>query len=397
MPAQGVIDLTHRSSSAPDVIVIGGGVIGLATAWQAAEHDLSVLVVERDAVCAGTSHVAAGMLAPVSEADPSEPALLELGVRSARAYPGFIDALRERSPLDPAYLRCGTLLVARDRDAAEALARAHALRQRLGLAVERLRGSQARAVEPALAPTLRLALELAEDHAVDPRALATALADALRRAGGAIREGCDVAGLLVSGARVIGVRLRDGEQLHAGQVVVAAGVWSGRLGGLPPEAQIPIHPVKGQILRLRDPAGPGLLSRVVRQEGAYVVPRGDGRYVLGATMEERGFDQTVTAGAVFELLREAVELVPGLSELQIEEISAGLRPGTPDNAPIIGAGALDGLHWATGHYRNGILLAPVTAELILAGLRGEVPPAELAPARFAPAPSAVAAEAVAAP
>ena len=171
----------------------------------------------------------------------------------------------------------------------------------------------------------------------------------------------------------------------AEQVVIAAGAWSDRLGGIPEEARVPIHPVKGQILRLHDPAGPGLLSRVVRIAGGYIVPRGDGRYVLGGTMEERGFDTTVTAGAAFDLLRDAIELVPGVSELVLDELSAGLRPTTADNAPAIGPGALPGLHWAVGHHRNGILLAPITAELVLAGLLGEDLPAlavSLHPTRF---------------
>ena len=170
--------------------------------------------------------------------------------------------------------------------------------------------------------------------------------------------------------------LRNGELVPAGQVVVAAGAWSGAIGGIPDPARVAVRPVKGQILRLHDPAGPGLLNGVLRMGGGYIVPRGDGRYVLGATMEERGFDTTVTAGAAFELLREAVELVPGIGELVLDELSAGLRPTTADNLPVLGPGALGGLHWATGHYRNGILLTPVTAEIVAGALAGV--PAEIA-------------------
>jgi glycine oxidase len=190
---------------------------------------------------------------------------------------------------------------------------------------------------------------------------------------------------------VDGVTLAGGSRLTAPQVVVAAGPWSGELAGLPEHARVPVRPIKGQILRLHDPAGPGLLTRVLRMRPGYVVPRGDGRYVIGGTMEERGFDDTVTAGGVFEMLRDAIELVPGLSELVIDELSAGMRPGTPDNAPLIGAGALPGLQWATGHYRNGILLAPVTAELIVASVLGGASEsaAPFAPARFAPSPAGV--------
>ncbi len=186
--------------------------------------------------------------------------------------------------------------------------------------------------------------------------------------------------------------LEDGERLPAEQVVLAAGPWSGRIDGLPPGAAVPVRPVKGQILRLRDPAGAGLLRRVLRFRGGYLVPRGDGRYVLGATVEEQGFGLAPTAGGVYELLRDARELVPGISELEIDELSVGLRPGTPDNAPAIGRGAVPGLIWATGHYRNGILLAPLTAELVAGVLAGGQPDdpllAACLPDRFTPAEAA---------
>jgi len=180
------------------------------------------------------------------------------------------------------------------------------------------------------------------------------------------------------------------ELVPARHVVIAAGPWSGSIPGLPAEARVPVRPVKGQLLRLRDPAGPGLLERVVRFAGGYLVPRADGRYVLGATVEERGFERHATAGGVYELLRDAHELVPGVSELQIEELCVGLRPGTPDNMPVLGPGAIDGLTWATGHYRNGILLAPLTAELVAGALAGESPgplPAACRPDRFVRMPA----------
>ena len=182
-----------------------------------------------------------------------------------------------------------------------------------------------------------------------------------------------------------GVRLADGERLAAGSVVIAAGAWAGSLAGVPADARVPVRPVKGQLLRLRDPAGPGLLERVLRTEDFYVVPRGDGDYVLGATVEERGFDDAVTAGALHDLLRDAVEVIPGITELELVEARAGLRPGTPDNAPAVGPSELDGLHWATGHYRHGVLLAPLTADLVVDGLTGAAPGADaalLAPGRF---------------
>jgi glycine oxidase len=366
---------------------VGGGAIGLAVAWRAAGRGLSVVVLERDRPGCGTSHVAAGMLAPVSEATLTEQALIPLGLASARLYPGFVDELKDGSGIDPGYLACGTVVVARDRDEAEALERELELRRSLGLSVQRLRASATRELAPALAPTVRLGFLAPGDHAVDPRRLTEALAAALTRAGGVIRSGT-----LVAGVEPHALLTADGTQVPADQVVIAAGVWAGALEGIPDYARVPLHPVKGQILRLHDPAGPGLLTRVLRMGGGYIVPRGDGRYVLGATMEERGFDTTVTAGAVFELLRDAGELVPGVSELVIDELSAGLRPATPDNAPAIGPAAVPGVHWAVGHHRNGILLAPITAEIVASSLAGEEPPqvgAPFTPARFAGQPLGV--------
>src|SRR4051794_18554944 len=362
MPAKGAM----TSTEAPDVTVVGGGVIGLSVAWAAARRGLSVTVLDRGALGDGASRVAAGMLAPVSEAEAGEPALLRAGLASAARWPDFAAALEEASGAPSGYRRCGTLVVARDADEAEALDRERALREQLGVPVERLRSSEARRLEPGLAPGVRAALDVPVDHAVDPRTLVAALVLACEHAG---------------------VVLRPGEEVHelpsAGRVVLATGAWAGP----------PVRPVKGQILRLRDPDGPGLVERVIRGahtaggrgSGFYLVPRGDGRYVLGATMEERGFDTTVTAGGVRELLQEAQLVVPGLDELVLEEAAAGLRPGTPDNGPLLGERP-DGVILATGHHRNGILLAPLTGEAIAALLVGEALPevaAPFAPGRFA--------------
>ncbi len=334
-------------------------------AWRARARGLSVVVLERDDLGAGTSRVAAGMLAPVAEAEAGERPLLALGLESAQRWPAFADELRDASGLDLDYRACGTLMVARDRDEAEALERERDLRQRLGLRVERVLPSAARRLEPALAPTLRGALDLPDDHVVDPRLVCAALARAAERAGAVLRTGVEVDDLAA---------------LPAEQVVVAAGPWSGAFG-----AEARVRPVKGQSLRLRDPAGPGLVQRVLRWDGGYLAPRGDGRYVLGATSEERGFDTAMTGLGVYELLRDASELVPGVLELEIEEVLAGLRPGTPDNAPILGRSQDDPrIVWATGHYRNGVLLAPVTADIVVAELAGEPVDHAFGPARFAP-------------
>ena len=369
--------------------MVGGGIIGLAVAWRARERGLSVSVLERDVTGRGASRVAAGMLAPVSEVEFGEGGrrLLDLGLRSAAMWPTFASQLQAAAEMPVGLRPTGTLLLARDDDEARELERQIAFRESLGLRALRMRPSEARACEPALAPTIRLALELPDDHSVDPRLALDALKRACLSTGVGLREQASVARLLLDGPGVSGVELDDGERIPAPAVVIAMGAWTAALGGLPSGVGVPVRPVKGQTLRLRDPSGPGLLHRAVRFEGGYLVPRADGSYVLGGTLEERGFDESATAGAAYELLRDAHELVPGVSELEIEELCVGLRPGTPDNAPAIGQSALAGLTWATGHYRNGILLAPLTAELVVATLAGDSPADPLlgacAPERFA--------------
>jgi glycine oxidase len=363
------------TSSSFDVAVAGGGAIGLACAWRAAERGLSTVVVDAGEDAAW--RVAAGMLAPVTESQFGEDELLELNLRGAAMFADFCAELAEASGEDPGLRATGTLAVARDRDEAAALDRLLAFRRAHGLDVERLRPSQARRLEPALAPTVRLALDVPGDHSVDPRRLVAALATAFERAGGTLRRGT------VAALDAEGLRLADGEVVRAEQVLLATGAAQIEL---PDEIRVPVRPVLGQTLRLRDASGAGLIDRTIRGIDAYLVPRADGEYVLGATMEERGWDTAPTAGAVYELLRDMSELVPGVLELEVTELLAGLRPATPDNLPAIGAGARDGLLWATGHFRNGIVLAPVTADLIAAALTGEPLPGWAAPAdprRFA--------------
>jgi glycine oxidase len=347
-----------------DLAVAGGGAIGLACAWRAAERGLRTVVL--DAGDPGAWEVAAGMLAPVAEVDFGGAPVLELGLRSARAFPGFCAALADYG-VDPGYRPGGTLVVARDRDEAEALDRLLAFRRELDLEVERLLPSRARRLEPALAPTVRLALDAPGDHSVDPRRMVAAMAAAFERTGGTLRRHTRVTAVVTEDGRAVGVRAGDGV-VRADRVLLAPGTGS---VDLPEAARVPVRPVKGQVLRLRDPRGPGLVERTIRGAEAYLVPRADGGYVLGATMEERGFDTAPTAGGVYELLRDMSEIVPGVLELEVEELRAGLRPATPDNLPAVGRGALEGLVWATGHFRNGILLAPVTAELAVAAVCDE--------------------------
>jgi glycine oxidase len=365
-----------RTGETVDIAILGGGVIGLAIAWRASRLDVSVAVVERDALAHGASHVAAGMLAPVSEVEFGEAGrrMLDLGLRSAEMWPDFAVQLAEESGVAVELHRTGTLLLARDADEARELERQIELRESLGLAVRQLRPSAVRELEPALAPGIRMALEAPDDHSVDPRVVAGALAAACQRGEVRLFEHAGAAAVLLEDGVLRGLRMADGSPLHARVVVLAAGAWSGavEIRGLDESARPPVRPVKGQLLRLRDPAGGGLVSRALRYEGGYLLPRGDGRYVLGATVEEQGFNAARTAGAVHELLRQAWEVVPGIAEMEIEEICASFRPGTPDNLPLIGPSGVDRLIWATGHYRNGILLAPLTAELVVDALAGTV-------------------------
>ncbi|MGW4565961.1 glycine oxidase ThiO [Streptomyces sp. NPDC004561] len=365
------------SSRTSDVLVIGGGIIGLVTAWRAAQRGLATAVVD-PAPGGGAAQVAAGMLAAVTELHYGEETLLALNLESARRYPGFAAELTELTGHDLGYRRCGTLAVALDADDRAHLRELHALQQRSGLASEWLSGQECRRLEPMLAPGVRGGLRVDGDHQIDPRRLAAALVAACERSG-VVFHRTWAERLDVVRDRAAGVTTADGTALGAGQVVLAAGSLSGRLAGVPDALLPPVRPVKGQVLRLAVPRHLApFLSRtvraVVRGSHVYLVPRENGELVVGATSEELGWDTTVTAGGVYELLRDAHELVPGITELPLTETRAGLRPGSPDNAPLLGPSGLDGLLLATGHYRNGVLLTPVTGDVLAHALvTGELP------------------------
>jgi glycine oxidase len=336
------------------------------------------------------------MLAPVTELQYGEEPLLHLGIASNERYADFVGELTQAAGgLATGYRRCGTLAVALDADDRAELREVHAFQQRLGLTTEWLTGRECRRLEPMLAPDVRGGTLVAGDHQVDPRRLGAALVEACRRTGVTLHRSRAATVLTDDGRGAVGARAEDGTVIHADRTVLAAGSWSGEVPGLPPEARLPVRPVKGQVLRLRTETVRGalpmpFLSRnlraVVRGCHVYLVPREDGELVLGATMEEQGFDTTVTAGGVYELLRDGRELLPGITELRLVETSAGLRPGTPDNAPLLGPTALPGLVAATGHHRNGVLLTPVTGDAIAEFLTtGQLPPvaAPFTPDRFA--------------
>ena len=361
-----------------EAVVIGGGLIGLASAWRAAERGLSVLVLERSQPGAGASGVAAGMLAPVTEAEFGEEALLWLAVASRELWPGFAAELEARTGCSTSFRESGALVLASDPDDARELRRLHDFQRRLGLDSEWLSPRECRRLEPGLAPRVAGGVLAHSDAQADPAAVTQALVAAFEGAGGELVSGAAVEAIETASGRVIGVRLAGGARVRAGRVVLAAGAWSAALD--PAGQGPPVRPVKGQILELRVRHGMNEpVERIVRSPRCYLVPRGDGRLVLGATVEEQGFDTALTAGGVRQLLEAAWELVPEIEELVIAHARVGLRPGSPDNAPLIGPGAVEGLIWASGHHRNGVLLAPITARAVAALLTGEPLPDELLP------------------
>jgi glycine oxidase len=384
---------TARGSGRPsranaDVLVIGGGVIGLAIGWRAAQRGMRVVIADRDPG-QGASHAAAGMLTPVAEAAYAERELFDLGCASLRRYPDFAGELAESTGQNVGFRQSGTLLVGYDADDMAAVDEHALLRESFGAPSERLTARECRQVEPLLGPTVSGGLLVDDDASVDPRRLTGALLAAAAKAG-AEHLAENAARLLTAGDRAAGAELTSGTSVIAGQVVLSAGWASTSLTGLPTPVVPPLRPVKGQIVRLRPspqtraaglPAS--LVTRTVRGlvqgSSVYLVPRDNGELVLGATQEEMGADTTVTAGGVWQLLRDARAVLPGVTELELAEVVAGLRPGTPDNAPVIGLSRMPGLILATGHFRSGVLLAPVTADLVAELLVAGTLPAAAAP------------------
>lgn len=359
-----------------DVIVVGGGAIGMSIAWRTAERGASVTIVD-PADGKQASLVAAGMLAPVTEVHYGEEPLLRLNLASADLYPSWIAHLEEVTGCSAGYVQTGTVLVARDGDDRAALDHLLDFQRSLDLDVERLNSRQLRELEPGCASSVRGGVLVKGDHQVDPAALNAALGIACERVGvTTIRA--EVKSVDIEGGAVTGVTLAGGDRISAGKVVVAAGAASGEVGGLP-AGMFPVRPVKGQLVELSPGTDPCPIHHNVRGLDVYLVPRSDGRVLVGATMEERGWDAEPTAGAVHDLLRYAYELVPGITEMTFKDVHVGFRPGTPDNAPLLGPTSIEGLVAATGHFRNGMLLTPVTADSIAEMLISDELPEAIAP------------------
>lgn len=372
-----------EAGNSSDVIVVGAGLIGLACAWELVHSGATVVVLEKETPGCGATRVAAGMLAPVGELDFGEPELLAMNLRSRELYPEFVAAVESATGLDTGFRETGALHVALDRDEAGELKRVMELQRSHDLESEWLGPIAARGLEPGVSPGLAGALLVEGDAVVDPRALVEALRSGLAAAGVKI-ERTGVTGLSRGAdGRVTGVETASGP-FGAETVVASPGAEAGVAEWLPPEVRPPVRPVKGQVVELGGSTDQPVCERILGSERVYLAPRPDGRLILGATVEEMGFDRRVTGGGVHELLREAYRLLPEVAEMEFLGASAGHRPGTPDNRPVIGRTRIDGLILATGHYRNGILLAPVTAHAvagIAAGRTSELV-AEASPQRF---------------
>jgi len=360
----------------PNVVIVGGGVMGCAIGLRLAQAGASVTVVERSAPGAEASSAAAGVLAPQLEAEAPGP-FLELCLRSRALYPALAEELQSLSGINIEYRPTGALQVAFTEDLAPRFQAMVAWQKAIGLRAELLAAADALRVEPNLSPRVAVAVHLPDDHQVDNRLLVRALWLSASRAGVAFRIG-SVRSVAAEGDRATGVDV-DGEALRSDAVVIAAGSWSSLVqgSGIPTRA---VRPMRGQMVQLQ--ADPSLLGSILIDEHSYLVPRSDGRILAGTTFELAGYEKRVTAEGVKTILDHALELCPKLAQAPIGDIWAGLRPYTDDRLPILGAGPLRGLFLATGHFRTGILLAPITAKLISQAVLGQKTAADLKPFAF---------------
>jgi glycine oxidase len=364
------------TSTSHHIIVIGGGVNGLGIAWRLAQAGSRVSVYDSGAIGPGTrgaTWAAGGMLAAGVEAEPGEEALTALCLESQRRWPAFRDELEALTGTSVGYRDEGTMVVATNRDEAAALRHHYDYQVKLGIGLEWLTPADARRREPHLGRNLTAAVYSPADHQVENRSLLLALVRAAERSGVNLHPNTPVEALGTEGGRAVGVRIA-GEFVAADSIVLAAGAWSGALAGLPPEAKPPVRPLKGQMLALQMDSAAPILRHVVWAPTTYLIPRLDGRLLIGATVEEKGFDQTITAGGMLALLDTAWRALPTIEELPVVETWVGFRPTSRDDAPIFGPTPVEGLFLATGHHRNGILLAPLTADAVSAAVLGRAMP-----------------------
>lgn len=351
-------DIRHLSKIM-NTIIIGGGIIGLSIGWQLAKKGVNVEILEKGKAGLSASRAAAGMLAPQAEMGFEDIELFYLCRNSLDLFPRFTEELYNDSGIKVELERTGCILPGFDRDDAERLRRLYDFREKIGMPVLWLTGSEAREIEPFLSPRCTGAIWIEDDAQINNRLLLDALKIAFVKCGGRLYEDHEVEEIIIEGDKVKGIKVH-GTNLNFNNVVIAAGSWSKQIKGLPDNLLPPVRPVKGQIinLRLNDSCK---ISKVVRAPDVYLLPKSDGRLIVGASVEEQGFDVNPTAGEIFRLLERGWEAVPSIYDLPIESIDVGLRPGSRDHMPIVGDSEVEGLYFATGHYRNGILLTPVTA------------------------------------
>jgi len=358
-----------------DVVIIGAGVIGCSVAWYLALANLRVIVLDKQQPGQEASSAAAGMLSPQSDTDTPDD-FFRFCLSSRELYPDFVVRLSEDSGIDVEYRTEGTIVAAFTEEESLILEKRARWQRASGLKIEYLTGEQARKLSPSLSKNIRSALYVPGDHQVDNRKLTKAVTTAAHRRGAETQHGKSVQEILTSGNRATGVRV-FGETINAGTIIIAAGSWSGLIGA--PYCP-PVEPVRGQMLALNSVSDN--LRYVFHTPRAYIVPRRDGRIIIGSTTERVGFDKSNTAAGIKGLLSGAIEAIPALESLPINEIWAGLRPGTPDGLPLLGparSSGMENLIFATGHYRNGILLTPITAKVISNMILGQPVPESLKP------------------
>lgn len=378
--------LLGASSNSSRIIIVGAGVIGLSIAWRLARENTrdEILLLDANRAGEGTSRVSAGMIAPIAEAGFEDPHFIKFARLSRERYRAFVSEVSRDADMPVVLGEEGSIIVAIHRDDVEAMRRVYEHRRHADLPVEWLTGSEAREMEPTLTPRVSAAMWIAYDGQVNPRALLPALVRACNRRGVEVRESARVQRIVINDETVAGVEL-DGETITADTVVVCAGAWSGTIDGMPADVVPQVRPIRGQILRLTRTTD-FAMKHVVRGPRAYLLPKDDGTVVVGATQEEAGFDATPTAGGIKTILENAWEMVPSIYDLPIERVEVGLRPGTRDHLPLVGATRIHGLIMATGHFRHGILFAPTTADAVCRGiLTGDFGEdvAAFAPDRFA--------------
>jgi len=358
----------------PDVLVIGGGIVGSAIAWRLAKDGLAVTLLEKGEIGRESSWAAGGMLTPVHLAD-YPPALVEVCGASLALYEPLCREIVAASGVDPEYRVTGLLLLVTDDAGEEAARELEVWKRQRNQPVERLTREEALRVEPKVTPHLRRALRLPDIAQIRNNRMAVALAEGARRKGADVRPNTPVTGFLRVPGRVNGVKTPRGD-IYAGTTILAAGAWSAELLQ-PLGLDLKVKPIKGQILLAG--GSPDFCRHMILDGESYLIPRADGRILIGSTLEDVGFDKSVILETIGDLAVRGARLMPELGKLPMVTSWAGLRPATPDRLPYLGKGPLDGLIVATGHYRNGILLAPITAEIVADMLAGQSSDIDLAP------------------